>query len=80
MANPQNQNFQLTHNLIENFLKDLFGSEDCLFSSGVSTINLSQPLAEIFGGEENIKLEDAMYALQDPQFLQDMGLLLILNN
>lgn len=79
MANPQNQNFVMTTEMVETFLKDLFGGDDCPFSKGVCNINLNKSLEEIFG-ENPINPEDAMFTLMDGEYLQDQGLLMILRN
>jgi hypothetical protein len=65
--------------LVENYLKELFGADDCPFSNGICNINIKQSLEEIFG-ENPIRVEDAMYTLQDPEYLQDQGLALMLTN
>ena len=52
LANPQNQNFVYTEDLMEQFLIDLLGNESCEYPNGVCTINLHKSLEEIGEGSE----------------------------
>jgi len=79
MANPQNQNFIMTPDMIESYLKDMFGGDECVFQNGVCNINLNRSLEDIMQGEP-VSVDSVMYALQEPDHIFDHGLSLILAN
>jgi hypothetical protein len=79
LASPQNQSFIFNVDLVEQFINDLLGSDDCHLPSNIAQINVKETLEE-FGENGVVTPEQACFMLQDTQNLCDEGLALILNN
>lgn len=50
LASPQNQNFVFSVELIEQYLIELLGAEDCHFPNGICSLNISKSLEDIKDG------------------------------
>lgn len=65
--------------MVTNFFNEMFGHEECQFRDKVCNINLKQSLEDMLQGE-NVNVDNSMYALQEPQNINDHGLCLIIQN
>lgn len=79
LASPQNQNFIFNVEMMEQFINDLLGSDDCQLPSNIAQINVREGIEEL-GETGTANPEQACFLLQDTANLADEGLALILNN
>ena len=51
LSSPAHQNFIFSTDMLETFLKDLLGGEDCPYPDGICTLSLAKPISELDCGD-----------------------------
>ena len=71
LSSPANQNFIFSTDMVETFLRDLLGGEDCPYPDAICTLSLAKPISELDCGDHYDAISKAA---REAENMTDFGL------